>query len=248
MTPLDPVAVAAITVALALGGLIKGATGAGAPVVAVPVMAAFYDVRLAVVLMVATNIVTNVGQFLRYRPHQLSGAFSARFAGGGTVGTFLGTALLAGLPTAVLSAIMAGVLCLYIALRILRPEATLPQPIAARLALPVGFGGGLLQGASGMSAPVSLSFLNAMRLERTTFIATISAFFAATSLVQIPAMFFYGLLTPALLAASVAALVPVLVGLPIGAWLARRISARAFDRIVLVLLAALAARLVYTAL
>ena len=48
----DPLAILAVLTALALGGLVKGATGAGAPLVAVPVMAAFFDVRVAVAVMV----------------------------------------------------------------------------------------------------------------------------------------------------------------------------------------------------
>ena len=52
MPELDPPALLAICVALSLGGLLKGATGMGTPVVAVPVMAAFVDVKLAVIIMV----------------------------------------------------------------------------------------------------------------------------------------------------------------------------------------------------
>ena len=42
----DPIIIIAILVAFSLGGILKGATGAGAPIITIPVIAAFYDVRI----------------------------------------------------------------------------------------------------------------------------------------------------------------------------------------------------------
>ena len=42
----DPLSLLAIALTVAMGGILKGATGAGAPIIAVPVIAAFYDVRV----------------------------------------------------------------------------------------------------------------------------------------------------------------------------------------------------------
>ena len=59
----DPLIIIAVLVAFALGGILKGATGAGAPIITIPVIAAFYDVRIAVIIMVVPNLLTNIGQF-----------------------------------------------------------------------------------------------------------------------------------------------------------------------------------------
>jgi uncharacterized membrane protein YfcA len=136
---------------------------------------------------------------------------------------------------------------LYIAFRLMRPNWHLPRPLADRLCAPVGLIGGMMQGAGGISAPVSVTFLNAMRLERGQFIATISVFFCAMSLVQIPALIGLGILTPQIAALSGAAMVPLLGGMPIGAWLARRISKESFDKIILVLLGVIALKLLFDA-
>ena len=58
----DPLIIIAILVAFSLGGILKGATGAGAPIITIPVIAAFYDVRIAVIIMVIPNLLTNIGQ------------------------------------------------------------------------------------------------------------------------------------------------------------------------------------------
>ena len=55
-------------------------------------------------------------------------------------------------------------------------------------------------------------------------------------------------MTPQIAALSGAAMVPLLGGMPIGAWLARRISKESFDKIILVLLGVIALKLIYDAI
>ena len=54
-------------IAFIAAGILKGATGAGVPIITVPVISAFYDVRIAVVIMVIPNVLTNVHQLYIYR-------------------------------------------------------------------------------------------------------------------------------------------------------------------------------------
>ena len=63
----DLITIIAIFTAFALGGILKGATGAGAPIITIPVIAAFYDVRIAVIIMVIPNLLTNIGQLYQFR-------------------------------------------------------------------------------------------------------------------------------------------------------------------------------------
>ncbi|MGO4915029.1 TSUP family transporter [Pseudogemmobacter sp. W21_MBD1_M6] len=244
----DPLALVAIFVALALGGILKGATGAGAPVLAIPVIAAFFDVRMAVVMMIVPNLLTNLLQVWKFRDQRLGGSLPWLFAVGGAAGALLGTYLLANLSVDTLSLIVAGGVLLYIAVRLVWPGMVLSLGLATRLAVPMGVAAGVLQGASGLSAPVSITFLNAIRLERVLFISTISLFFAVMSLAQMPALVWVGILTPTTLLFSCLALVPLLGFMPVGGWLARSVSKDAFDRVLLALLAVLAVKLILSAL
>ncbi len=246
MLDLDPIALSAIFAAFALGGILKGATGAGTPVVAVPVMAAFLDVRLAVVLMVLPNLITNTWQLYSYWSHRLVPSFWWKHAVAGFFGAALGTWFLAVLPTQTLLTLVAVSVVSYIALRIARPDFKLQRSLADKMVLPIGVMGGILQGAAGISAPISVSFLNAMRLERAAFISTISAFFAAMTLAQFPAQFATGLITVPLMLLSALALIPLFIFMPIGSWAARKLSPKRFDQLVLALLTALAIRLIWT--
>ena len=48
-----------VAICLGLGGILKGATGAGAPVLAVPALVLMFDVHFAILIMIVPNIVTN---------------------------------------------------------------------------------------------------------------------------------------------------------------------------------------------
>lgn len=236
-----------IFVALALGGLLKGVIGMGAPVVAVPIMSVFVDVRLAVVVMVAPNLVTNLWQVWQYRHAALPGRFTLGIACASGAGAFVGTLFLVTFSADALSIGVAVAVLSYVGLRLAMPNKVLGQKAARNLAAPAGLLAGILQGAAGISAPVSVSFLNAMQLARPTFIFTISAMFVGMSLVQIPTLIGLGLLDQRSITLGAVCLVPLLVFMRIGAYLAQHISPWVFDRTILAMLVGLAARLIWSA-
>lgn len=233
--------------ALALGGVLKGATGAGAPIVAVPVMAMLYDVPFAIVVLTMPNLLSNVWQAWMHRTHAMPRSFTLRFAFGGAVGAAIGTVMLAQLPSEALEVLVALSVLAYIAFRLARPGWVLPFAAARRIVLPVGTLAGVMQGAAGVSAPVSITFLNALRPERRAFVGTISVFFAGMACVQLPLLGWFGFLSWERLAWSCAALLPLLGAMPLGAALSRRFSRETFDRVTLALLAAVAVRLLLDA-
>lgn len=240
-------AVLAGAFAFALGGLLKGATGAGAPVVIVPVIALFYDVPTAVVMFAIPNLLTNVWQGWVCRHALLPGTFPWLFGLGGFSGAVAGTLLLAKSNPDALSLAMAGVVFVYIAFRLFRPLWQLDRLLAQRVVLPVGLIAGMLQGSTGISAPVSITFVSAMRLPRQSFMAVMSIYFLSLASAQIPFMLWLDLMDGQLAFLGTAAVLPMIAGMPVGAWLARHISASLFDRIILILLACIALRLVWSA-
>jgi uncharacterized membrane protein YfcA len=67
-------------------------------------------------------------------------------------------------------------------------------------------------------------------------------------LVQIPLLVGLGILTGERFLISCLSLIPLMAAMPLGAWLARRISASTFDRIILALLTLLSLRLIWQAI
>lgn len=232
-----------VLVAFAAGGVLKGAIGAGVPVIVIPIMTLVQDVRFAVAVFVIPALLSNLLQILQFRAEMLPRGFLARLAGGAAVGAAIGSVLLASLPAGLLTLALVATTLTYVAFRLRNPGWVLPYPTADRLALPVGSVAGILQGAAGISAPVSLTFVSAMSLERGRFIATVSVLFVAMASIQLPSLLVLGLLTPERIAISLLACLPLFGAMPLGAWLGRRISRQAFDRVILALLVVIALRL-----
>lgn len=236
-----------IATCLALGGLLKGATGAGAPIFAIPALAALFDVPFAIAIMALPNLLTNIWQVWQRRANRPNTRFLVTFVGAGAVGAAFGTWILTAVEARTLSIGIAGVLVIYLIIRIAKPHWHVTQKAADALAFPVGLASGLLQGATGISAPTSITFLNAMRLERPVFIFTISTLFVAFVVVQIPALIIAGILTGERLGLSLLALAPILAAMPVGSALAKRLPPAAFNRLILIFLAGLAAKLLFDA-
>ena len=241
----DPVIIVAIFIAFALGGILKGATGAGAPIVTIPVMAAFYDVRIAVIIMVIPNLLTNIGQLYQFRKTILPRFFTISFALGGGIGAFLGTILLVNLPIKILTLSVASIVIIYILLKLIVPSWKLNYIKAKQLVFLMGAGGGILQGSAGLSAPISITFLNSMKLERNQFIPTISVYFGVMSIFQMPTLYYYDFLNLETIIMSCISTIVLLAFMPFGSWIAKSVSKDSFDKITLILLGFIALRIIY---
>lgn len=241
----DTWGLAAIAAAMILGGILKGATGAGIPIIAVPVIAAVYDVKIAVAVMVVPNLISNIWQIYKFRKNPTDKGFCWQLAIFGAIGAGIGTVALAELPSSFLSLCMAGIIIAYILLRVVKPSVQLSMASAKKSVAVVSVIGGILQGAVGVSAPAVVTFLNAMKLARPAFIFTVSIFFASMAAIQIPTQIYYGLLTPDIAILGLLAFIPLFGALPVGDWIGRRISPKIFDALILTFLAILAIRLIY---
>ena len=241
----DPLIIIAILVAFSLGGILKGATGAGAPIITIPVIAAFYDVRIAVIIMVIPNLLTNIGQLYQFRKTILPKLFTLSFAIGGGIGAFLGTILLANLSIKILTLSVAFIVIVYILLKLLVPSWKLTYEKAKKLVFLMGSLGGILQGTAGLSAPISITFLNSMKLERNQFIPTISVYFGVMSIFQMPTLYYYNFLNLEIILVSCISTLVLLSFMPIGSWIAKSVSKESFDKITLILLGSIAFRIIY---
>lgn len=229
-----------IVVALLASGVIKGATGAGAPIFAIPTMAFIVDVRFAILTMLIPNLLTNIWQAIFFRRHQPDRRFVLPYVLAGGIGVAFGTALLVNLSAEMLALLVSFSALIYVGFRLAKPDWRLSFEFGRRLAVPAGLGAGLLQGATGLAAPILLTFLSALRLERLAFIATVSLMFVTFSLVHIGSLAVAGLLTPSALLISALALAPVAAGMTIGSKLAAGLEPKMFDWIILLLLAIIA--------
>ncbi|MDN5925911.1 MAG: sulfite exporter TauE/SafE family protein [Hyphomicrobiales bacterium] len=217
--------------AILFGGMLKGVTGAGGPLVAIPLLASLYSIPVALAVMIVPGIVSNIWQMRVSRQAREGRSALWRMLVGCAIGVVFGTMLLGILPDTWLLLLLAIIILAYLVLRLARPALELPGAIAKRWALPVGLVTGFIQGAAGMSAPVGVTFITAQRLPRDSQVFVLSAVFLVLTGFQSVSLTAVGLMSWQLLATSIAALVPMLAGIVIGQKLARLYGQHFFDRL-----------------
>lgn len=237
-----------ILVGLGLGGFIKGAIGLGLPLVTVPALAAFLGVPHALAIMMVPLVLTNAWQLWQFRKHREGTEFLVRLLPAGMIGIAIGTWALTFLPAQTLSLMLAVMIVVYIALSLSRPDMRIPPKVALGMSPFIGLAGGALQGSTGIAAPVSVTFIHALRLGREQFIFAVSAMFLLFTVTQSSALAVAGILTFERFVQGWLALIPIALAMPLGNLAARRFSRKTFERAIIVLLAIISIRLFQTGL
>lgn len=234
-----------VVAAVALGSLLKGITGVGGPIIAVPVIAAFLGVEPAVVIMAIPGVFMNGWMLWKYRAAAHRTRDLPVLVVTGAVGVAVGTWVLASVDDRALSLFLAVVMLTYLASRLVNPNFEFSRRATRVLSPMVGLGSGAMQGATGISAPLVATYVHGLNLPRDGYVLAVSVLFQVFSVAQVVAIAVAGLYTRPRLIESALACVPAVALIPLGDRIGRRLSARAFDAVVLVSLAALAAKLLY---
>ena len=236
MINLDFQTVTIMIVAFALGGLVKGATGAGSPVIAIPVLTVFFDAKLAVAIMAVPNLFSNLVQIKQFRRSVENLTFSLKLSAFGTLGCLGGTLFFILTNTRVIELLVAIITVLYVVLSFKKNSKKLSQQFAKKMIPPIGLLGGFVQGTCGVSAPIALAFLNAIGMKRAEFIFTISCFFGAMAAIQIVSLSFFNFMTWQLFLLGLLSLAPIFLGMSLGDKLTKKISSQSFEKLILVFL------------
>jgi len=232
----------------AFGGVVKGVTGVGLPLVLVPLAAQFIPVPAAVALVSVPMLATNVTQAAE---------------GGHTlaaikrlwvilvlliVGTMIGVHLLVTIDRRLLSLILGPSFLAIAALLVAMPRVRL-SPATARWTGPaVGLGAGVLGGMSAMFGPPMIAYLVGLGTEPDSFVKQMAIFAFTAAATMLLTLGGSGTLSRFDLAFSAGAIIPIQLGMPLGRWLRRRIPPGVFRALVLIVLAVSGIDLLHRAL
>lgn len=247
MLELGPDALLVMLAAVVFGALVKAVTGLGVPPIAIPAFAAFIGIRNAVVAMAIPVLVTNLQLAWRYRRFRVEVPNLPVMVVAALIGSVAGAWVLDLLPERVLAGAVGVIVLGYLVLMARRPSAALPVPVARRLALPVAAVTGALQGATGLSAQVIVTYLHAMRLSRGAFVFAVALMLQVSGTGQFVGVLGLGLLTPTILQLSIATTVLVVAILAVVTPLAERLPTRVFEVGVRLVLLGSSLRLLYDA-
>jgi uncharacterized membrane protein YfcA len=235
--------VAAVVCSLIVAGLLKGTIGVGMPIVALPLLSLFIDVKSAAMLLSMPLIFSNM-------PQALEGGKTGRCLVqltpvilGMIPGLFLGVRLLLALDANV-AKIMAGLVLMGVGgVTLLAPKLQLQSRLFLPTGVAFGFFGGILGGVAAMAGPLVFIFLLAKGLRGKAFTKEASLYLVVSG--GLLALFLTASSQFSWLdvAVSTAATLPVVLGMYAGQQMRDRIAPETFRKLVLIAVIAAGAEL-----
>ena len=224
------------------GGFTQGLAGFGSTLVALPILALVFDLKLAVpvctTLALALNLVmaAGLGRHVRVRPLCLLLAASLP-------GMPLGAYALDALPGHWLKTVLALAIFAFVANQGLGGGQR--TPAGPGWGVFAGFAAGCLGGAIGINGPPIVAWVSRLGLDRHAMRATLAAYFLLAGCGVVASQAMAGLVTGTALTRMAAALPALGLGIAAGVSLCGRISETAFRRVVLFILSATGVSLLF---
>jgi uncharacterized protein len=237
-----------VAVALLFAAFVKGASGMGFPLIATPAVALFIDLRIAIAILLLPNIVMDLAQVLRDGfPTAVLRRF-AWFAASTVVGVFVGTAVLVNLPLRLVNLFLGVMVLVFVASNWLHFEFAVAPKWEKKLALPLGFVSGFLNGLTNAAGPALAIYLYSLKLEKRQFVKSMSTIFIVTKVSQVMAVSGWNLFNASTVRMSIQVTLFSLAGFVIGLKIQDRINHETFKRALLLLLFVIGVTLVGRAL
>ena len=234
-----------IFVALAIGSFAKGMTGLGLPPTSIAILAVFFGVEHAIVVTTIPVAFSNIQivWLARKKFRDMPQIWPPLLAG--ALGVGLGTWVLATLEERSLTILLAVWIAFYL-LTVLFNVKIEPESRAARVFSPAIAGGaGICQGAVGMSGPFIATWAHAMGFVKETYVFATSLLFMSISATHVLGVGVAGLYNYERIVQGLLAILPVMIFIPLGMRLTRKISARVFNLIIVGIIALMEVRLVW---
>ncbi len=233
-----------VLLAIALGSFIKGITGLGLPLLAVPAIAAFTSVEEAVVLMIIPIFGSNLWLITTHRRFAPLLRKHLPFLVAGFLGGIAGTFLLVVVEDRWLKLLLAAWLALYLAQYFLGDLLSFLFRATGTAAAMVGLSAGTIQGATGISSHIVAPFFHGRGLRADGYAFLVASAFLTFSAAQLVAAISGGLLIPERATLGLIALLPTLLFTQIGIRVAPRVPAGVFEKLLLLLFALMEIKLI----
>ena len=228
---------AALLVAIfAFGGVVKGATGFGLPLVTISLTPLVAPVDLALALNTLILPIANSAQFVWSGHHVASVMICWPIMLGVAITAVATPFFIAGIEPAELSGLLGAFLLVFTALSVRIPDFR----IAPRYRTPAAFGAGLAGGVVGAvltaPGPVFLTYLVSLRLDRRQLMSATGLLMTTVGLIISASFAAAGILNGPRALASAGMAVPVFAGMWVGDRIGARMSVEAFRKLVLLML------------
>ena len=232
---------------LAVGAFVKGLTGMGLPLVAIPFMAAFVGAEHAIVVMQVPGLVSNAWLVWSNRKQAREVPLRYDMIVPAVVMTVVGVWFLEIADNRTIILLLAAVVAAFLVLLASRPFRL--TGAAGRVIPPAaGLIGGFAQGATGVSGPLFSAVILAFRFRKEGFVYYNGLVFGLFNFVQAVAMLSFGMFTWQRTFEGLLALAPLFVFQHLGMKAMGMVSLKVFNGAVIAVIALMEIKLVYEGL
>ena len=230
---LQPETLVLIAVVFILAGLVKGVVGLGLPAVSLGLLTIFLGLKVAIVLIVAPSLATNLWQGLAGGALLAIGRRIWALLAFTCAGIWFGTGLLAQSDGRLLAGLLGLLLAVYAVTALATPNIRVPPAWEPWLSPPIGAISGFFTGLTGSFTFPGIAYVQALGFSRDRLIQAMGMIFLAATSTLALGLANNGMLTRELGIASLSAMIPAFLGLMGGQRLRRRIPAAHFRRVLL---------------
>ncbi|WP_121065458.1 sulfite exporter TauE/SafE family protein [Chachezhania antarctica] len=227
-----------ICLSVLMAALLRGLTGFGFALAAVPAMSFFLPPQQAVTMAVLLQCMAGLKDSVTLRG-TWHGPVLKRLVLGAAVGTPFGVALLLLLDPTMLRIGIAVMILIGLALLVWQPKTGLKPP-SMPLALVTGATAGFVGGFAAMPGPPAVAYFLTTDIPARQVRASLIIFFFTTSALALPGLVWGGLVTVQTVAMALVSLPLMLVGTWVGGLLFKRTSETGFRRLAMLVLLATA--------
>lgn len=223
--------------ALCMGGMAKGITGIGLPIISIAILVNFLPPSLSIAVVVMPIVVTNLWQAVTSKnfmaPVKRFWPTIICFVGF----LIIGAQLLTRLDTHYLFGVLGASLLIFSASNLVRPRAEAIRPSTERWLGPLaGVAGGLLGGISTIWGPPLMMFLMSLHLKKDDWVRSVGLIWFMGSIPLALSYWANGMLNAQSFPLSLAACVPGMIGILVGEKIRGWINQDTFRKVMLALL------------
>jgi uncharacterized protein len=242
---LTPESLLIIFATLAVGSFAKGMTGLGLPPVSIAILAVFFGVEHAIVVTTIPVAFSNIQivWMWRHRITEIPQVWPPLIAA--ACGVALGTWVLANLDEHTLTIVLTVWIAFYLLTVLfnlkIEPEGRLANVLSPLIAA----GAGICQGATGMSGPFIATWAHAWGFVKETYVFATSLLFMSIAVTHVIGVGIAGLYDQERIIQGLLAIIPVMIFIPLGMRMTKRVSARVFNLVIIGVIALMEVQLVW---
>ena len=220
-----------VSLTFLVAGAVKGVIGLGLPTVSLGLLTATYGLTPAMALLIVPSFVTNLWQ-------GVSGGALVALLGrlwmlliAVCIGTWLGGAVLANADTALLTALLGVLLCVYAGSSLIRPRVRHPGKAEPWLSPLIGAVNGVLTGMTGSFVVPGVLYLQALAMPRDVLIQAMGILFTVSTVALAVSLGNLQLFTMELASLSLIGVAPALLGMVLGRRVRQWLSEKVFTKV-----------------